>query len=163
MEMLENLLRWVRVRSLKEGRMQTGRVEGLPNDARDDAQRPQDYGFAGQPVSGEGLKLEIGGHTVVIRLDRITERPELAEYEVAVWHKEGHTIKLKTNGVVEVTCTTLAVAASAAITMASPAVTINSAAVAINGASLKHNGVNVGSTHTHGGVQAGGARTAVPG
>ncbi len=34
--------------------------------------------------------------------------------------------------------------------------------VEINGASLTHNGKNVGSTHSHGGVQSGGASTAVP-
>lgn len=34
--------------------------------------------------------------------------------------------------------------------------------VAIEGGSLTHNGKNVGSTHTHGGVQSGGSNTAVP-
>lgn len=34
--------------------------------------------------------------------------------------------------------------------------------VAIDGGSLTHNGKNVGSTHTHGGVQSGGSNTAAP-
>lgn len=34
--------------------------------------------------------------------------------------------------------------------------------VAITGGSLTHNGKNVGSTHTHGGVQSGGSSTAAP-
>ena len=34
--------------------------------------------------------------------------------------------------------------------------------VAIEGGSLTHNGKNVGSTHTHGGVQSGGSNTAAP-
>jgi phage baseplate assembly protein V len=102
--MFANLMRWVRIRGLTEGRVQSGRVEGLPNDARDGAQRPQDYGFAGNPVDGQGLKLEIGGHTVIIRMDRQAERPQLAAYEVAVWHKEGHMVRLKAGRIVEVDC-----------------------------------------------------------
>lgn len=35
-------------------------------------------------------------------------------------------------------------------------------AVSINGPSLQHNGKNVGSTHTHGGVQSGGSSTSAP-
>lgn len=42
-----------------------------------------------------------------------------------------------------------------------PSVTINGA-TAINGGSLTHNGSNVGSSHVHGGVAAGGATTAGP-
>ena len=102
--MLANLMRWVRVRGLTEGKVQKGRVEGLPNDVRDDAQRPQDYGFAGNPVDGQGLKIEAGGHTVIIRMDRLAERPELAAYEVSVWHKEGHTVTLKAGRIVQVDC-----------------------------------------------------------
>jgi len=35
--------------------------------------------------------------------------------------------------------------------------------VSITGSSLTHNGANVGSTHRHGGVAAGGAQTGMPG
>lgn len=99
-----NLIRWAKVRGLKEGKMQTGRVEGPPNESRDGAQRPQDYGFAGNPVDGEGLRIEAGGHTVIIRMDRIAERPQLAAYEVAVWHKEGHMVRLRSGRVVQIDC-----------------------------------------------------------
>lgn len=147
--MSTGLMRWVRVRRLVEGLLQKGRVEGLEGDARDDAQRPQDYGFAAMPVDGEGLKLEIGGHTVIIRIDRMKERPQLAAYEVVVWHKEGHMVKLKAGGIVEISGAKLVANMSEAIELNSP--------------ELKHNGVNVGSTHDHGGIERGGARTDPPG
>lgn len=163
--MFENLMRWVRIRGLIEGKMQKGRVEGLPNDARDDAQRPQDYGFSGNPVDGEGLKIEAGGHTVIIRMDRIAERPQLAAYEVAVWHKEGHKITLKANGVVEVDCTTLVMNASASVALNAPTVAI-SGALTVGGTvvavgNISGAGKSLG-THTHSGVQAGISNTGVP-
>ena len=102
--MLSNLMRLVRIRGLVEGVMQRGRVEGLPNDARDGALRPQDYGFAANAVDGEGIKLEIGGHTIIVRMDRTAERPRLDAYEVAVWHKEGHMVRLRAGKVVQVDC-----------------------------------------------------------
>ncbi len=187
MSLLDNLMRWVRVRGLREGAMQVGRVEGLPNDVRDEAQRPQDYGFAANPVEGQGLKLEIGGHTVIIRLDRLAERPQLAQYEVAVWHKEGHRITLKANGLVQMDCVRLVVNASAAVTLNSPQVTINaSAAMTVNTPQVALNTPNVTATgavqaagvvtsavdvlgggkslvgHTHGGVAPGAASTGAP-
>lgn len=120
--MFENLLRWVRVRGLAEGKMQVGRVEGLPNDARDAVQRPQDYGFAGNPIGGEGLRLEMGGHTVIIRLDRLAERPQLEPYEVAVWHKEGHMIRLRAGKLVQVDCDRLVVNAAQGVDFNTPMV-----------------------------------------
>lgn len=146
--MLEAVMRWVRVRGLKEGKIQRGRAEGSENDARDDAQRPQDYGFAAMPVDGEGLKIEFGGHTVIIRLDRIAERPQLAAYEVAMWHKEGHMVKLKAGRVVEISGDQLNVNMAAGVSITAP--------------SLTHNGKNVGATHLHGGVQPGAGNTGQP-
>ncbi len=49
------------------------------------------------------------------------------------------------------------------ITVTSPMiVTINASVVAINSSSLTHNGKNIGSTHTHTGVQTGGGITGAP-
>lgn len=97
-------LRWARVRGLTEGLFQRGRVEGLGDEARDKAVRPQDYGFAANAVEGDGLKIEVGGHTIIMRLDRASERPQLDDYEVAVWHKEGHMVRLRAGRVVQVDC-----------------------------------------------------------
>ncbi len=165
MNMLANLARWVRVRGLREGPMQIGRVEGLPNDARDDAQRPQDYGFAAMPVDGQGLKLEMGGHAIIIRMDRLAERPHLAEYEVCVWHKEGHRLTLKAGGVVQVDCAELVVSASGRVAINTPAVSI-SGNLEVGGTTTSVGdvlgaGVSLQS-HTHGGVRAGADSTAPP-
>lgn len=172
MSLLDNMMRWVRVRGLQEGAMQVGRVEGLPNDVRDEAQRPQDYGFAANPVEGQGLKLEVGGHTVIVRLDRLAERPHLAQYEVAVWHKEGHRITLKAGGLVQVDCTSLVVNASTSVALHSPQVTLDSPLVSMTGsvqvAGTLTSAVDVlggGKSlvgHTHGGVAPGAASTGAP-
>ncbi len=42
---LENLLRRARLRGGREGPVQTMRAESLENDAKDQAERWQDYGF----------------------------------------------------------------------------------------------------------------------
>lgn len=146
--MLANVMRWVRVRGLVEGPMQTGRAEAVDDDVRDDARRPQDYGFAAMPVDGQGLKLEIGGHTIIVRMDRIGERPQLDAYDVAVWHKEGHMVKLKAGRVVELTGNRLVANMSESIELNSP--------------TLTHNGTDVGSDHAHGGVTRGGDVSAGP-
>lgn len=163
--MFANLMRWVRIRGLTEGKMQKGRVEGLPNDARDDAQRPQDYGFAANPVDGQGLKLEIGGHTVIIRMDRLAERPQLAAYEVAVWHKEGHMVRLRAGRIVQVDCDQYVVNASTSVSFNTPTVNASgniAAALKVQAAtmeaatSLKVAGKEM-SGHAHGGIQRGSA------
>lgn len=149
-------MRWARIRNLVEGVFQRGRTEGLPNEARDDVQRPQDYGFAANPVEGQGLTLEVGGHTVIVRMDRLGERPALANYEVAVWHKDGHSVKLGGGGLIEIT------GVDVTLNVANQ-LTLNAGnGVVINSATLTHNGVNVGRTHTHGGVAVGLANTTGP-
>lgn len=119
------LLRRARMRGLREGLVQTVRVEALEHEAHDDAERWQDYGFAGNPVDGQGLKISFGGHTVVLRLDRIAERPQLAAFEVAVWHKEGHMVRLRDGGLVQVDCQRLVINASASVAINSPEVTMS--------------------------------------
>lgn len=159
--MFANLMRWVRVRGLTEGKFQSGREEGLPNEGRDGAQRPQDYGFAANPVSGEGLKLEIGGHTVIIRLDRIAERPQLPAYEVAVWHKEGHMVRLQAGRIVQVDCDQFIVNASTGVALNTPMVTASqgiTSQTAAAATSLKVAGKEV-LGHSHGNVQIGGSNT----
>lgn len=168
--MLANLMRWVRVRGLVEGKIQRGRVEGLENDARDDAQRPQDYGFAANAISGEGLKLEVGGHTVIIRLDRTAERPRLAAYEVAVWHKEGHMVRLKAGRIVQVDCDQFVVNASVGVAFNTPTVAASGVVTAATSVqaptvtaatSLTVSGKEM-KAHSHSGVQAGAGTSGPP-
>ena len=141
-------MRRARVRGLKEGSVQKARAEGLENQAHDDAERFQDYGFAGHAVDGQGLVLHVGGHTVVMRMDRLAERPQLAPLEVCVWHREGHRITLKAGKKIVIEGAALEIQMSEAVDIKSPA--------------LRHNGVNVGSPHTHGGVATGSDSTTPP-
>lgn len=117
------LLRRARIRGLKEGLVQTARVESTENDSKDAAERFQDYGFAANVVDGQGLVINAGGHTIVVRMDRIAERPQLPAFEVRVWHKEGHHVALKAGKLVEVSCDTFRVNAAVKVELNAPAVT----------------------------------------
>ncbi|WP_322037193.1 phage baseplate assembly protein domain-containing protein [Burkholderia cepacia] len=98
------------MRGLKEGPVQEVTIQAFDNLSRVDTERWQDYGFAGHPGDGQGLYVEVGGHAIVMRMDRIDSRPQLKVGEVAVWHKEGHKILLTDGGKVRVECTTYEVA-----------------------------------------------------
>lgn len=125
MDWIANLLRRARLRGLVDGRVQTARAESLENESHDAAERHQDYGFAAQPVDGQGLVMHVGGHTLVLRMDRIAERPALDALEVAVWHSEGHMVKLKAGKVVEVSCDHLVINATQDVTINTPVMTVN--------------------------------------
>ena len=173
MSWMGDLLRRARIRGLVEGKVQRGRTEATEHDAKDDAERWQDYGFAAQPVDGQGLVINVGGHTIVLRMDRLAERPQLAAYEVAIWHKEGHRVTLRAGKLVEVSCDSLVVNAAVSVAINSPTVTI----AASSGVSIDTPLVDVSMdmnlggtatatvdvlgggtrlhTHQHGGVKAG--------
>lgn len=116
------LLRRARLRGLAEGLVQKVRAESTELDSRDAVERFQDYGFSAQPVEGQGLVISAGGHTVVLRMDRLSERPQLDAYEVCVWHREGHKLTLRAGGAIEVDCTTLTVVAAEKVVLDTPLV-----------------------------------------
>ena len=141
-------LRRARLRSLVEGLVQKVRVEATEGDTKDAAERFQDYGFAANPVDGQGLKIDVDGHTIVLRMDRLAERPQLAAYEVTVWHREGHGVTLKSGGLIEAEGVRMVLKMSEAVAIETP--------------SLTHNGVNIGGTHTHRNVQPGSGSSGTP-
>lgn len=128
MDWLTNLLRRARLRGLVDGRVQTARAESLEDQAHDDAERHQDYGFTAHPVDGQGLVLHVGGHTIVLRMDRIAERPQLQPFEVSVWHKEGHRVTLKAGRLVQVDCDHLVINAAQDVTINTATMTVNASA-----------------------------------
>lgn len=150
MSWLTTALRRVRLRGFDAAAVQHGRAEAGGIDAKDNAERWQDYGFSAAPVDGQGLMLHIAGHTLVLRVDRLGERPALSSYEVMVWHKEGHSVTLKAGRVVDVDCDTLHVRASRGVVFDTPIVDIKRQA-RVNGKDIDG--------HDHGGVQNGAART----
>ena len=120
---MRGTLRRARFRSLIEGGLvQVARVEVSDSEAREHAERHQDYGFAANPVEGEGLRLEVGGHTIILRMDRTAARPELAPLEVSVWHDEGHAVTLRAGRLVEVDCDRLVINASEKVVLNTPLV-----------------------------------------
>lgn len=121
-------LRRARIRGLREGLVQAGKADALENDAKDAAERFQDYGFAANPVDGQGLVITVGGHTMVLRVDRLAERPRLAAYEVSLWHKEGHSVTLKAGKLVEVNCDTFRVNAAVKVELSTPLVAMSAKA-----------------------------------
>ena len=155
--------RRARLRSLTEGLVQKARAESLENQAHDDAERFQDYGFAANPIDGQGLVMHVGGHTIVLRMDRLAERPRLAAHEVCVWHREGHCITLKADGVIEIKGASLRVDVTGDIAFKGGALSFDMAGgTRIAGGALSHNGVNIGSDHVHGEVEPGPGTTGVP-
>lgn len=136
-----DLLRRATLRGLTEATVQTVRAEALENEASDACERWQDYGFSALPSDGQGLVLNVAGHTIVLRMDRIAERPALQAMEVAVWHSEGHMVKLKAGKVVEISCDHLVVNAAADVVINSPTVSINaSSGVALDTPSVSATG-----------------------
>ena len=160
MGQLGDMLRRARLRALVDGAIGHVRAEAFGDKAHDDAERFGDYGFASHPVDGQGLILTIGGMTVVLRMDRLAERPALAAYEVALWHKEGHYVRLGAGGVVEVHgATQVVINASAGVTLNTPETTINGHLTVTGDAQIAGKSF-VG--HVHGGVASGGAVSGVP-
>lgn len=163
-----NLLRRASIRNLVEGLVQTGSLVGFEPDARDQAERFQDYGFAGNPVSGQGLRIEVGGHTFILRMDLLAERPQLAAYEVSVWHKEGHAVTLRAGRVVDVSCDQLNIVASAGVSIQTPLLSVqgnqlvsgSSTAQTVTGVQDLRVGTTSVKDHDHGNVSNGPGRTA---
>jgi phage gp45-like len=172
-----NLLRRVRIRGLTEGLVQRASLAGFDADARDQAERFQDYGLAANAVEGEGLRIEVGGHTFILRMDRLAERPRLAAYEVCVWHKDGHRVTLRSGRVVDVECDQLNIRASAGVSIETPTLALQgnqvitgnqsvsgtaTAQTVVGTADVRTGSINL-SDHDHGGIQRGTDRSDGPG
>lgn len=122
--MFRGVLRRMLIRLLVEGTVQRVAVDGHDIEADDSVERPQDYGFAGRPGEGSfAWVLEVDGYRIALRAEAAEGRPNLAEWDVAMWHKEGHAIYLKEGRVIELDCDHLRVTASQSATVTAPEVT----------------------------------------
>lgn len=99
-----NLIRRAAMRFSSAKLVQKYNITVFETNSADGIERFQDYGFTGQPAEGQGLVIDAGGTFFVLRVDQLKERPELADDEVAVWHKEGHKIHLKGKRLIQVEC-----------------------------------------------------------
>ena len=118
--MFNELIRKAKMVFTTANLIQQYKVNIFETRASEDAERFQDYGFAAQPSAGEGLVIDAGGSVIVLRIDRLKDRPALANDEVAVWHKDGHKIHLKSGKLVEVDCATLNIKASIGVNFNTP-------------------------------------------
>ncbi|WP_246541802.1 phage baseplate assembly protein domain-containing protein [Collimonas antrihumi] len=153
------------MRALKEGQIQTVRVEIFDSNARDAVERFQDYGLASNPVDGQGLAVECDGHVVVLRMDRLAERPQLAAHEVSVWHKDGHRITLTDGKKIIVDCDEYIVNAKTKAAFNTPLIEAPSAIIQAKNVQGSEGGTFGGVdsvTHAHDGVQRGNDQSGGP-
>ena len=160
MGVLSELLRLVKITGLKDGQIQAGRIEAHSAKSHEQAARWQDYGFAAHPVEGQGLAIGVAGHTIILRMDRLAEQPALQDFEVAIWHKEGHLVRLSAGKKISIeNATEVIVNASASIQLNTPTVVIPGQLEVTGDAII---GGKSFLQHTHGGVEPGGAQTSAP-
>ncbi|HHB6895295.1 TPA: phage baseplate assembly protein V [Klebsiella pneumoniae] len=83
-------------------------VQSLADETNDDVERFQNYGFSSVPPAGsEAIVVAVGGRRgglVAIAVEDKGSRPRGGEEgDVILYHQEGHIIRLKKNGVIEIT------------------------------------------------------------
>ena len=162
------MARRVRLLDLDDsGPQQKMRVAGLSGEELKDIVRIQPYGFTSNPPPGaEGLLLSLGGRSdraMLLGMEhpdfRIKGQP--AGYQ-AIYDQFGSEVSLVQSNI--------RIKHASSITMQAGPVTMTldangltvSGPVQFNGPSVRHNSKNIGDTHTHAGIQPGGANTAVP-
>ncbi|AFJ48049.1 phage baseplate assembly protein V [Shimwellia blattae] len=83
-------------------------VQSLADETNDDVERFQNYGFTSFPPEGaEAIVVAVGGRRsglVAIAVEDKSARPRSGESgDVCLYHREGHIIRLKKDGVIEIT------------------------------------------------------------
>lgn len=134
-------------------KLQTLQVSLLNDEAKDELEYLEPYGFTSHPNPGaEALAAFIEGDrshgVVLVAADRRFRPVNLAVGDVAIYNDHAMVIKLTKDGIV-ITGGTKPINISGV-----PQVNVTGGDVIADGISLK--------THKHGGVQAGGAQTGVP-
>lgn len=141
----ENLVRRARMSLQAMGLVHKYKINIYEGNAPDNVERHQNYGTASAPAQGEGLVIDIGGTVFVLAVDSIKDRPKLANWDVALWHKDGHSVHLKAGKVVDVNCTTFNLKAK---TVNFDAPTINTTGRIVAAGDVTGAGVSLGG-HTH--------------
>lgn len=145
-------------------RMQALQLGILADEALDNVEHWQPYGYTAKPHTGaEALVLAVGGHrahSVVISVaDRRYRITNLEDGEVAIYTDEGDRIHLKRGRVIDIVTETLNITASAGVNIDTPI--INATGQVVSVGDQIAGGISQIS-HVHGGVQAGPSTTGVP-
>lgn len=174
------------------GAVQLVQMDALQGEQLQDAELFQHYGLTSNPPAGTmAIVLPIGGrtaHGIIIATEHGTYRLKgLASGEIALYDDQDQKVHITRAGIVidgagkpiniqntpSVTMTTPIVHATGAMTIdglltVGGGMTINGGSGnTVNGnlattGTLSNNGKNVGSSHAHSGVQAGGSNTGAP-
>ena len=129
------------------GAVQMLQVKFNDHETRDNTPRVAEYGFASRPLPGcHAIVLFVAGDrsngVVVGTNDQTNRLKNLVPGEAAMYTDLGQTIYLKRTGTV-IDCAGLPLSI-------------------INAPTVTHDGVNIGKTHTHSGVTAGGGNSGGP-
>ncbi|EMX0849593.1 phage baseplate assembly protein [Pluralibacter gergoviae] len=104
-------------------------LQSLADETNDDVERFQNYGFSSHaPVGSEAIVLAVGGRRdgmVAIAVENKGLRPQNAEVgDVCIYHQEGHIIRLKKDGVIEITGKTVNLVADESCEIISKQITV---------------------------------------
>lgn len=133
-------------------------ADALAGERLQDNELMQHYGYTSAPPAGTmAIVLPLGGqsaHGVIVATEHAAYRVRnLAAGEVALYTDEGDSIVFKRGRSIEIT-------AGTKVRIVAPTLEI-AGNVVITG-TVTDNGKNIGSTHTHGGIEPGGGNTGGP-
>lgn len=164
---ISNMFTRGRVRSVNAaGKLQVLQLDLLAGETKDRLEHLEPYGFTSHPLAGaEAAAAFLDGdrsHGVVLVVaDRRYRLVGLQAGEMAIHDDQGQKVHLTRSGIViDGGGLPINVVNTPSVTIDSPQVTMTGDLV-IDG-TVTNAGKNIGSTHTHGGVMAGGANTSVP-
>lgn len=151
------------------GPRQSMQIEVTKGELIDDVERMQQYGMSSvPPISGtDCLVAFLGGDReqgiIIAAENRKLRVKGLKSGEVAIYDDLGNVVLLGRDQL-SVTGKTKVVVTAPEVDLAAgaSAIKMTAAGVAITSTVLTHNGINIGATHTHGGVQNGNGNTLVP-
>lgn len=164
---VRGMIRRVTLSSVDDsGKQQKMTVKGLKGETLKDVVRVQPFGFSSHPPEGaEGILVALGGRSdraMLIGIEHPDHRPKAK--------KAGSSIQYDANGnsvLLDDTALTITGATKAKVVVGGNSIEITSSGIVIVGnvtitGTLMNNGKNVGSTHTHSGVQSGPSNTGQP-
>lgn len=164
------------VNLVKNAGLQEMQVNLLEGETRDEVERVQNFGYAGNPPAGATVvAVAVGGsrdHMMVVACEHPAYSPTLQSGETAMYAQFGQILKMDKDGNITLKCKSFKVVAEGDVNMnaggamnlaasAGSKITGGLAADKVDGQKVSSQGVVLDS-HTHGGVAPGGGQTGVP-
>ena len=158
------------ISSVVEGAIKRFSAAGRPGEQFDDREYLQHYGFTSRPLPGaEGVLICDGNHVVMVASDDRRYRIQMVDGEVALYTDEGDKIHLKRGRIIEIDGgEQVVVNTKVAQVTASTSATVTSPVINLGGdradllALIDERVIALFNSHTHNGVQAGGANSGGP-